>query len=128
LIDEIDGLDFVPAVLVNGDLTKKIDDPNKERVYLELSEKQGLLQMLHDQVVVHYSTYDNQLKEKDKIKESTFFIPDEKAIFLTQCDEFINNLVTTINQADQWKQRLEEEISTLALLISEYGKIEKINL
>lgn len=123
LIDTIDGSNFVPAVLVNGNLTKELDDPNKKNIYLVLSENQGLLQIINDQITIHYFAYNEELKAKIDLLSTIDLSSDEKAVFIMQYDDIINNIVTEINKTEQKKYRLEEENSSLMLLISEYEKM-----
>jgi hypothetical protein len=122
LIDEIYGGEFIPAILVKGKLTKDIDDPIKKNIYIEISENQGLLKILKDQSKVNSLIYDNELKIKEDLISSSDLSSDQKAIFITYYDEFLNKLVTEINLVEQKISKLEEEISSLTVIITEYEK------
>ena len=122
LIDDIDGTEFIPAVLIQGDLKKDIDDHAIKYLYIELSENQGLLKILKDQSKVNSLIYDNELKIKEDLISSSDLSSDQKAIFITYYDEFLNKLVTEINLVEQKISKLEEEISSLTVIITEYEK------
>ena len=121
LIDEAHGSDFVPAVLIKGELKKAtdIDSTMKDR-YLQLSEYQGMLKILRDQSKVNSIVYERELKTKEELKASPELSSDQKSIFLTQHEKFLDKLVQEINATDTRIQRLQEEISSLMVIISEF--------
>ena len=112
---------FVPAVIVKGELTKEIN-PQMKSTYLQLSEQQGLLKILREQLKEDHRHYDESLKEKATIQSSTEYNGEEKAQFLTQIDEFINRLVSDIGTKEKKIEQLEQEISSLTFIISEFEK------
>ena len=112
---------FVPAVIVKGELTKEIK-PQMKSTYLQLSEQQGLLKILKEQLKEDHRQYDESLKEKATIQSSTVYTSEEKGAFLTSIDEFINRLVSDIGTKEKKIEQLEQEISSLILIISEFEK------
>ena len=120
LIDETNGTDFIPAVLVKGKLKKDIDDPAMKYVYMELSEHHGLLKILKDTLKVNSTVYNKELETKKDLTQSQFLTSDQKAIFITQYDKNLDELVTEINLIENKISRLEEEISSLTLIISNF--------
>ena len=123
LIDADKGNAFVPAVVVKGEL-KKVTDIDSTMIdrYLQLSECQGMLKILRDQSKVNSVVYDRELKTKEELKGSQDLSKDQKAIFLTQHDKFLDKLVKEINAIDTRILRLQEEISSLMMIISEFEK------
>ena len=119
LIDATNGSKFIPAVLINGNLTKNID-PEIEYIALTLSDKQGSLQILKQLLKRHHSTYNDVIKEKENIMASTELKPNEKKESIEDQNQFINFIVNLINETAQKIDRLEEELSTLKVLISEF--------
>ena len=121
LIDAKEGTEFIPAVVVKGEL-KKVNtiDPIMIDQYLQLSECQGMLKILRDQSKVNSLVYERELKTKEELKGSQELSSDQKAIFLTQHEQFLNRLVQEINAIDTRIQRLQEEISSLMMIISEF--------
>jgi hypothetical protein len=112
---------FVPAVIVKGKLTKEIK-PQMKSTYLQLSEQQGLLKILKEQLKEDHRQYDESLKEKTTIQSSTVYTGEEKGAFLTNIDEFTNRLVSDIGTKEKKIEQLEQEISSLILIISEFEK------
>ena len=121
LIDGEIGDAFVPAVIVKGNLTKDIK-PEMKSTYLQLSEQQGLLKILREQLKEDHRQYDESLKEKATIQSSSVYTGEEKGAFLTSIDEFINRLVSDIGTKEKKIEQLEQEISSLTLIISEFEK------
>jgi len=121
LIDNVYGSEFIPAVLVKRKLKKITDiDPTMRDRYLILSEYQGMLKILRDHSKVNSVVYKQEIKTKNKLQSSQEFTPDQKEIFLTQHNEFIDKLVKEINATEERIKKLQEEISSLTLIISEF--------
>ena len=121
LIDNIYGSEFIPAVLVKRKLKKITDiDPRVRDRYLILSEYQGMLKILRDQSKVNSVVYKKELKTKKKLQSSKELTPDQKEIFLTQHNEFLDELVKEIIATEEKITKLEEEISSLTVIISEF--------
>jgi hypothetical protein len=121
LIDNVYGSEFIPAVLVKRKLKKITDiDPILRDRYLILSEYQGMLKILRDQSKVNSVVYKKELKTKNKLQRSKELTPDQKEIFLTQHNEFLDELVKEIIATEEKITKLEEEISSLTLIISEF--------
>lgn len=121
LIDNVDGSEFIPAVLVKRELKKITDiDPTMRDRYLILSEYQSMLKILRDHSKVNSVVYKQEIKTKNKLQSSQEFTPDQKEIFLTQHNEFIDKLVKEINATEERIKKLEEEIASLTLIISEF--------
>lgn len=121
LIDVVNGSDFIPAVVVKGNLTKvtEIDSTMKDS-YLHLSEEQSMLKILRDHLKVNEVIYETELKMKDELKTSADLSIDQKAIFLTQHDKFLNELVEEINAINAKIDRLQENIVSLMVIINEF--------
>ena len=121
LIDAVHGSDFVPAVLVKGKLKKTSDiDPTMKERYLILSEYQGMLKILRDQSKVNSVVYKREFKTKEDLRGSKELSSDQKAIFLTQHEKFLDKLVQEINVTKARIKKLQEEISSLIVIISEF--------
>jgi hypothetical protein len=121
LIDNVDGSEFIPAVLVKRKLKKITDiDPTMRDRYLILSEYQSMLKILRDHSKVNSVVYREELKTKSKLQRSKDLTPDQKEIFLTQHNEFIDKLVKEINATEERIKKLQEEISSLTVIISEF--------
>jgi hypothetical protein len=121
LIDADMGRAFVPAVVVKGELKKitDIDSAMKDR-YLILSEHQSMLKILRDQSKVNSVVYQRELKTKEELSRSTDLSSDQKAIFLKQHNEFLDKLVRELSAIETEIKRLQEEISSLIVIISEF--------
>lgn len=120
LIDENRGTEFQPAVMIKGELTKKISDHAMQFIYTELSENQAFLKFLNDQLKVNSAIYEKELKNKKDLMSSPDLTPDQKSIFLTQQDEELNHIVTQINSIEKKIGKLEEDISSLIVIIADY--------
>jgi hypothetical protein len=121
LIDNVDGSEFIPAVLVKRKLKKITDiDPTMRDRYLILSEYQSMLKILRDHSKVNSVVYKQEIKTKNKLQSSKDLTPDQKEIFLRQHNEFIDKLVKEINATEERIKKLEEEISSLTVIISEF--------
>ena len=121
LIDNVNGSEFIPAVLVKRKLKKITDiDPTMRDRYLILSEYQGMLKILRDHSKVNSVVYKQEIKTKNTLQSSQEFTPDQKEIFLTQHNEFIDKLVKEINATEERITKLQEEISSLTVIISEF--------
>ena len=121
LIDNVNGSEFIPAVLVKRKLKKITDiDPTMRDRYLILSEYQGMLKILRDHSKVNSVVYKQEIKTKNTLQSSQEFTPDQKEIFLTQHNEFIDKLVKEINATEERIKKLQEEISSLTVIISEF--------
>lgn len=87
---------------------------------MDLSENQMMLKYLKDHFKVSSKVYGEELKIKEDLMKSLDLTPDQKSIFLTEQDQYINNLVLEINNTSNKIKQLEEEISSLTLIISEF--------
>ena len=121
LIDVDNGSDFIPAVVVKGQLQKATNiNPAIKDSYLHLSESQSMLKILRDQSKANEVVYKKQLQMKDELKASIVFTGDQKAIFLTIQDKLLNDLVENINAINTQIDRLEENIVSLMVIINEF--------
>jgi len=118
LIDA-NGSNFVPAVFVKGELTKNIDPVMKDRYY-QLSENEGMLQILKNELTVNNYNYDKELKAKEDIQKSIYFNPSQKVIFIAEQEQTLNKLLDNKNVIEKKIKQLDEEISSLKLIISEF--------
>jgi hypothetical protein len=118
LIDA-NGSNFIPAVFIKGELTKNIDPVMKD-IYYQLSENEGMLQILNSELTVNNYNYDKELKAKEDIKKSVYFTPSQKDIFITEQEQSLDKLVNNINVIEKKIKQLEEEISSFKLIISEF--------
>jgi len=119
LIDN-NGSDFVPAVVIKGEIKKDIPSDIKN-IYIQLSENQGFLGILNEQVKHNVSAWKDQyLQVQRNINLSNEFTPEQKTEFLKQSENFAKTLSSEITAEKQKINELKEENSTLALLISEY--------
>ena len=119
LIDETVGDTFIPAVSIKGKLTKTIDPVMRDR-YIQLNENQGLLQILNDNLRKLSIVYEHEITQKESISASGEYTIEEKRIFLTQKEQYLQKLVAEINGSETKIARLGEEIATLSLLIREH--------
>ena len=121
LIDAVNGSDFIPAVVVKGNLTKVTEiNPEIKESYLRLSEEQSMLKILRDHLKVNEIVYEKQLKIKNELTVSTEFTVDQKAIFLKHHDTVLNKIVLEINAIEIKIRQLEEDILSLKLIIKEF--------
>jgi len=111
LIDA-NGSNFVPAVFVKGELTKNIDPVMKDRYY-QLSENEGMLQILKNELTVNNYNYDKELKAKEDIQKSIYFNPSQKVIFIAEQEQTLNKLLDNKNVIEKKIKQLDEEISSL---------------
>ena len=93
---------------------------NLKKLNLDLINQQAEIKQLKKQLKINNSQYNDELETKKYLMTSNELSPDEKSTFITQQDKSIDTLVNEINGIETRINRLEEEITSLMIFISEF--------
>jgi len=117
LIDD-NGEKFEPAVSVNNKITKISEvDHQLKQVYLDISEKKGLVDIIYQQLELDKNTVRKKIEEQNGFKTSNDLREEEKKKYLREYESEINYLKNEINVKEKYITNLNNEISSLELAI-----------